>query len=55
MIDNIYNYKHDSAYRWGKKDSYFTYWHDQINYVYNYFKTKSSSFLKLLRDTMKQY
>ena len=55
MIDNVYNYKHDSAYRWGKKDSYFTYWHDQINYVYNYFKTKSSSFLKLLRDTMKQY
>lgn len=55
MIDNVFNYKLESAYRWGKKESYYNYWNDQINYVYNYFKNKSSTFLTLLENTMRQY
>ncbi len=55
MLDEVKDYKLESSYRWGQDKSYNEYWQSQIDYVNNYFKTKSKSFLSLLKETMKQY
>ena len=52
MYNEVKDYKRDSGKRWGQPNNYYNDWINYKTYLLNYFQTRSSDFVSILKDTI---
>ena len=52
MYNEVKDYKRDSGKRWGQPSNYYNDWINYKTYLLNYFQTRSSDFVSILKDTI---
>lgn len=55
MVDEVMPYKLDAMMRWGKNESSYNEWLNEVDRTYQYFEDKNRTFLATLEDSLKQY
>ena len=55
MVDEVMPYKLDAMMRWGKNESSYNEWLNEVDRTYQYFEDKNRTFLATLEDSLDQY
>ena len=55
MVTQVMPYKLDAMKRWGKDDSSYNEWLNEVDKTYQYFEDKNRTFLATLKDSLEQY
>ncbi len=55
MVEEIMPYKKDAMMRWGKNESGYEDWLNQVDNTYKYFENKERTFLATVKDSLNQF
>lgn len=55
MVDEVMPYKLDSMIRWGKDESSFDEWLNEVDKTYKFFEDKNRAFVATIKDSLEQY
>ena len=55
MVSEVMPYKLDAMKRWGKGDSSYNEWLNEVDRTYQYFEDKNRTFLATIKDSLRQY